>query len=135
MTVERSPDRALPPLGLPVQQASPQHRLRCRTLDSRINSRPDCFDWIGLRMTTLQDHGRSEIPMLRCPLDDRGPSLYPTLRLALRDMSLLHKGVMVAPWFGRSVRNVAETEAGHTGPTRDAGRVAVVCCMGPGPWW
>jgi hypothetical protein len=37
-------------------------------------------------MTTLRDHGRSEIPMLHCPLDDNGPSLYPTLRLALRDM-------------------------------------------------
>ncbi len=28
-------------------------------------------------MTTLRDHGRSEIQMLRCPLDDNGPSLYP----------------------------------------------------------
>jgi hypothetical protein len=37
-------------------------------------------------MTTLRDHGRSEIQMLRCPLDGNGPSLYPTLRLALRDM-------------------------------------------------
>jgi hypothetical protein len=37
-------------------------------------------------MTTLRDHGRSEVQMLRCSLDDYGPNLYPTLRLALRDM-------------------------------------------------
>ena len=48
--------------------------------------------------------------------------------------SLLHKGLMVVPWFGRSVRNVAETQAGHTGLIRDAGRVAVVCCMHQGRW-
>jgi hypothetical protein len=29
----------------------------------------------------------------------------------MQQRRLLHKGLMVAPWFGRSVRNVAETEA------------------------
>jgi hypothetical protein len=37
-------------------------------------------------MTTLRDHGRSEVQTLRCSLDDYRPNLYPTLRLALRDM-------------------------------------------------